>query len=81
MTEPNKIYFFDDQDKSNVKWLLFLSTFLGLWVHKMAESMVVGNGLTMWLSIVFIFGLSVFIVDCIRRLVLQMNERRLNSES
>ena len=81
MTETNKSYFFSDNDKPLVKILLIFSTLLGLWIQHLWSSMIIGDRLTVYISIFSIFLLSLIVITTSRKLASQMNNRRINHES
>lgn len=75
MIKEDKIHFFIPHGKSDVKWLLVLSTLLGIWIYKLAVS-VINSDIFSWLvSIVFIFACVFFIIVDSRMLIAQMNEQ------
>lgn len=81
MIETDKIYFFDEHDKPHVKILLIFSTLLGLWIQHLGSSMIIGDRLTVAISIFSIFLLSLIVIMTSRKLVSQMNDGRNNHES
>ena len=80
MIETDKNYFFSDADKPHVKSILVFSVLLGLWIQHLGSSMIIGDRLTVYISIFSIFLLLLIVIIISRKLISQMNNRRTHNE-